>query len=286
MRSLFFSESFFKLLFNLFIAAAYDYKFFVIGRFQQALHHFLHIARAHAAACRKDIFLIIRKSQLFSCRFLGNFSSADLGHRDSERNQLLFRHSPPRKYLCQALVRDNVIIRVRLLPERNAGVIGHNRYRERQLHPLALHIGDGFRRIDVGHNQHIHRVFFNEAFEIFRHKTVYIVHKRFARNSAYEHSELVGKAEQPRSFFNNTDISVADQLGDALSRQCQIVQHICFIPVSGHGFRNRVRGGIVSAAGITGQNQCFHRILRSFCIFVADSSLCTAIRLAIFRDLF
>lgn len=145
----------------------------------------------------------------------------------------------------------NVIVAVCFLPERNTGIVCHNRHCKRQLHSLSFHVGNGFRRIKMGHHQHIHRMLLQILIQIFRHSSVKIINRGFFRKFADSHSQLISGTKQSGSLFYNLNIAVSHQFGNAFSCQTEIIKNIGFIASVLHFFRNGPGGGIVAASCIT-----------------------------------
>ena len=145
----------------------------------------------------------------------------------------------------------NVIVAVCFLPERNTGIVCHNRHCKRQLHSLSFHIGNGFRRIKMGHHQHVHRMLPQILIQILRHSSVKIVNRGFFRKLTDSHSQLISGSKQPWSLFYDLNISVSHQSGYAFSGQSEIIENISLVASVLHFLRNGPGGGIVAASCIT-----------------------------------
>ena len=169
-------------------------------------------SRSHAAARHKNIPLFFFESQTFFRLLLRLFAhnavricirrstffrrtaprlTAGCRHRNTRHHQLLFRDPALHNLRDQTLVRNHIIVTVRLFPERDTGIIRHHRHRERKLHTLSLHIGNGFRRIQMRHDDRVHRMFLQIRRQVDCHLPVDIIDRRTAEKPADKHADLI-----------------------------------------------------------------------------------------------
>ena len=229
-------------------------------------------SRSHAATCHKDIPLLFFESQTFFRRLLHLFAhnavrvcirrstffrhtsprlTACRSHRNACHHQLFFRNPAFHNLRDQTLVRNHIIVAVRLFPERDTGIIRHHRHRERKLHSLSLHIGNGFRRIQMRHDNHVRRMFLQIRRQVDCHLPIDIIDRRTTEKPADKHADLIQKSEQTRGNLYRLHIDVTDRPRDLLSCKLKIIQHHRLVPMRTESLRNRACRRVVSTACIT-----------------------------------
>mgnify|MGYP000399877013 CR=1 FL=1 len=121
----------------------------------------MHFAESHTAAHDEKQRSILGKTEMAAHILFGCRARKCGPHRNTERKQFFFRDAAGCKLRDQILVRNHIVIAVRLFPERNARVIGGNGNAGNRQPSFLFHPGQCFRRIKMCGDNGIKMVLIN-----------------------------------------------------------------------------------------------------------------------------
>ena len=118
-------------------------------------------AESHTAAHDEKQRSILGKTEMAAHILFGCRARKCGPHRNTERKQFFFRDAAGCKLRDQILVRNHIVIAVRLFPERNARVIGGNGNAGNRQPSFLFQPGQCFRRIKMCGDNGIKMVLIN-----------------------------------------------------------------------------------------------------------------------------
>ena len=215
-----------------FIISADDHSLFAV--FQpgnEFMCEQMHFAESHTAAHDEKQRSILGKTEMAAHILFGCRARKCGPHRNTERKQFFFRDAAGCKLRDQILVRNHIVIAVRLFPERNARVIGGNGNAGNRQPSFLFHPGQCFCRIKMCGDNGIKMVLNNIICKRISKPRICIVNGGFPGKFPYQLTKLIECAEAGRKNGDELHISSADQCGGMLSTEAHQIQNLGFVVI-------------------------------------------------------